>query len=94
MKWVKYTETFNHGYGRTDYMPVYGEYSEEDFNTSVKETLSDKADAEYWWAEGWRGYKWEVVDKPPAEWIAKKIEAVEASIVSKGKFLDELRELL
>lgn len=92
MKWLKYKHKWAWGHSQNfEYIQYVGEEDKE----SIRNFILDYAiHEEHNWSDKYRGINYELVDKPPDEWIKKEIEDVSRRIDGWVKYKRELESML
>lgn len=92
MKWLKYNHKWAWGDSKDfDYI----RYNGKDDDESICEFIQDfELCKEHNWSDKYRGIDYELVDKPPVEWIKKEINDITRRIDGLVKYKTELELLL
>lgn len=87
--WIKYRHGWAHGFGSYDYTEIPDNCSQEVLEDIVEELKSPN-----WWSDKYRGVQYELVDKPPKEYILGLISGLEVTIEGYNKRILQLKELI
>ena len=91
MKWVRWCLKYREGTtSEWEYFQTNDDWNSESIYGYINDELIDASDR---YNDGFRGFNFDVIDKPPLEYILYNINLIEERLRLSQKYLAELYEL-
>lgn len=96
MKFIKFKHKWSHGIDEEwTYQKIHSGWEHAIGDKELfKEFLDENIAAEFDYYEHYRGVDYEIIDRPPNEWLQKEIDKLEAKALHCNDLAGEYRELL
>lgn len=92
--WMKYRIVWRHGYGKWDWHWLSEKPIPMGTAQEYAESFEAEVTTEHYYNEGYRGIQYTIHEKPPEEYVKKRIEATHSQIARLTSTISSLEQYL